>query len=140
MELTLGDTTLRLYLTPGHTLGTISTVFPVRDGGVPHMAAVWGGTLFNFRDTPQDPRDLRLQGYAESAVRFRAIAREAGVDVILSNHTRYDASTVKLPVLSGRRPGDPHPYVVGVDGVSRFLTVAEECALATRLAERATPN
>lgn len=140
MELTVGDTTLRLYLTPGHTLGTISTVFPVRDGDEPHMAAVWGGTLFNFRDTPADPRDRRLQMYEESAARFREIARGAGVDVILSNHTRYDASTVKMPILAQRRSGDPHPYVIGADGVSRFLTVAHECAIATRLSEQVAPN
>jgi len=27
-KLTLGDTTLTLYLTPGHTAGTISTLIP----------------------------------------------------------------------------------------------------------------
>src|ERR1700674_2147653 len=43
-KLTLGDTTLTLYLTPGHTLGTISTLIPVKDGGQPHLAALWGGT------------------------------------------------------------------------------------------------
>ena len=32
MKLTLGDTTLTLYLTPGHTLGTISTIIPLREG------------------------------------------------------------------------------------------------------------
>ena len=30
-RLTLGDTTLTLYLTPGHTPGTISTLIPVKD-------------------------------------------------------------------------------------------------------------
>lgn len=140
MEVTLGDTTLRLYLTPGHTHGTISTILPVLDNGTPHMAAVWGGTLFNFRDALEDPRDERLGMYAASAARFREIAREAEVDVILSNHTRYDASTVKMPILARRTAGEPHPYVIGVEGVSGFLTVAEECAIATRLAEEMATN
>ena len=39
-RLTLGDTTLTLYLTPGHTPGTISTLIPVRDQGRPHIAAL----------------------------------------------------------------------------------------------------
>jgi Zn-dependent hydrolases, including glyoxylases len=43
-KLTLGDTTVTLYLTPGHTYGTISTLIPVKDGGQPHLAATWGGT------------------------------------------------------------------------------------------------
>ena len=47
-KLTLGDTTLTLYLTPGHTLGTISTLIPVKDGGTPHLVAEWGGTGFNW--------------------------------------------------------------------------------------------
>src|SRR5215467_2207103 len=47
-KLTLGDTTVTMYLTPGHTYGTISTLVPVKDRGTPHLAAEWGGTLFNW--------------------------------------------------------------------------------------------
>jgi metallo-beta-lactamase class B len=47
-KLTLGDTTLTLHLTPGHTPGTISTIIPVKDQGRPHVVAEWGGTAFNF--------------------------------------------------------------------------------------------
>jgi hypothetical protein len=32
--------------------------------------------------------------------------------------------------MAKRRAGEPHPYVIGNDRVQRFLTVAEECALA----------
>jgi metallo-beta-lactamase class B len=39
-KLTLGDTTLTLYITPGHTPGTISTLFPVKDNGTPHLVAL----------------------------------------------------------------------------------------------------
>jgi metallo-beta-lactamase class B len=136
MEVRLGDTTLRVYLTPGHTLGTMSTIIPVRDGGEAHVAALWGGTLFNFRGAPDDPRDARLQMYSESARRFREVAQAAGADVILSNHTAYDASTLKLPSLRQRPSGEPHPYVIGRDAVRRFFTVAEQCSIATRLAEQ----
>jgi metallo-beta-lactamase class B len=38
-KLTLGDTTLTLYLTPGHTPGTISLLVPLKDGGKEHLAA-----------------------------------------------------------------------------------------------------
>ena len=40
--LRLGDTTVTLYLTPGHTEGTISTLVPLRDRGLSHLAAAWG--------------------------------------------------------------------------------------------------
>jgi len=124
-KLTLGDTTLEFHLTPGHTYGTVSTLIPVRDGGDAHVAALWGGTLFNF-----GPDVERFTAYAESAERFRKIAVGAGADVLLSNHTDYDGSKEKLPALAQRRRGEAHPYVVGTDSVERYLTVAHECALA----------
>jgi metallo-beta-lactamase class B len=123
--LTLGDTTLKMYITPGHTWGTISTIIPLRDGDTRHVAALWGGTLFNFGPEPE-----RFTAYAESAERFLGIAKQAGADVVLSNHTDYDGSKEKLPALATRRAGDPHPYVVGSDSIERYLTVAHECALA----------
>jgi metallo-beta-lactamase class B len=125
MKLTLGDTTLTLYVTPGHTLGTISTIIPLRDNGQPHVAAAWGGTRFNFG------RNLeQLKMYAESAARFRDIADKAGADVALSNHTEFDGSKQKLPAVAARKPGQPNPYVVGKDAAKRYLTVANECAQA----------
>jgi len=137
-KLTLGDTTVTLYLTPGHTLGTISTIIPVRDGGVPHVAAVWGGTMFNWLRnrsayiTPDRPDSFWFENYSRSAERFRGIVSQAGVDVLLSNHTAYDGSKTKLPALAQRRPNDAHPYVIGNDSVKRFLTMVDECAQAGR--------
>jgi metallo-beta-lactamase class B len=127
-ELRLGDTTLQLFATPGHTPGTISTFIPVRDGGRTHVAALWGGTAFNFLGGGEVARWYRE--YIASAERFRRLASERGADVILSNHTRYDGSTLKIPALARRRGGDPHPYVVGAESVARYLMVAAECARA----------
>jgi metallo-beta-lactamase class B len=124
-KLTLGDTTLTLYLTPGHTNGTVSTLIPLADGGQKHVAMLWGGTLFNFA-----PDAARFKAYADSAARMREIAARAGADVLLSNHTDYDGSKIKLPALSKRTAGAPNPYVVGPDSVRRYLTVANECAQA----------
>lgn len=135
-KLTLGDTSLTLYITPGHTLGTISTLIPVRDGNARHVAAYWGGTAFNWVTnrtayiTPERSDSFWFNRYIESAQRFRGLAKAAGADVLLSNHTNFDGSKTKLPAMATRRPGDPHPYVVGADSVSRYLTVAEECAKA----------
>jgi metallo-beta-lactamase class B len=140
MEIRLGTSTVRVHLTPGHTHGTISSVLPVHDNGVPHTAVLWGGTLFNFRDAPDDPRLKRLETYAASAARFREVARKAGADILLSNHTAYDGSTVKLPALAGRKAGAPNPYIIGADSVQRYLKVAEECAIAARLASAPPPK
>jgi metallo-beta-lactamase class B len=125
MKLTLGDTTLTLHLTPGHTLGTISTLIPLRDGKRTHMAAAWGGTRFNFGRNRE-----QLAMYAASAARFRDLAGAANADVLLSNHTDFDGSKVKMPAVRARAAEAPHPYVVGTDTVKRYLTVANECAQA----------
>ena len=125
MKLTLGDETLTLYLTPGHTEGTISTIIPLRDGRERHVAAAWGGTLFNF-----GPNRPRIEAYHKSAERFRDLATRARADVMLSNHTVYDGSKTKLPATKARQPGQKNPYVVGTDAVRRYLTVVDECAQA----------
>src|SRR4029079_6775048 len=134
-KLTLGDTTLTMYITPGHTLGTISTLIPVKDRGMTHMAAYWGGTAFNWVRgpaayiAPERPATFWFQTYPASAQRFRDIVTKAKADVILSNHTKYDSTPAKTRALASRGPRAPHPYVVGTASVRRFLTVAEECAL-----------
>ena len=130
-RLTLGDTTLTLYVTPGHTLGTVSILIPVTDGGTPHLVAEWGGTGFNFAVTPDRSRRFWFQTYVESAERFRDIVGRTSADVLISNHSIFDGSRTKLPAVLTRKVGEPHPYVIGTDAVKRFLTVSAECAKAS---------
>jgi metallo-beta-lactamase class B len=133
-KLTLGDTTLTLYFTPGHTMGTISTLIPVKDNGTPHLVAEWGGTAFNWLNnrrayiTSQRPDRFWFETYIDSARRFRDVVTKAGADVLISNHPNYDDSKRKLALLSRRGSGSDHPYVVGRDAVQRYLRVAENCA------------
>lgn len=124
-ELTLGDTTLELYITPGHTPGTVSPVLPLNDNGTVHRAILWGGTGFNF-----EPAVETFISYADSAAHMREIADEQGVDVLLSNHGFVDGTPDKLPAAASRADGEPNPFVVGTDEVVSFMTVAEECARA----------
>lgn len=122
-KLTLGDTTITLYVTPGHTPGTISVLIPLKDNGRPHLAAMWGGTGLNAdRES--------LTNYVASAKRFSEIARQAGADIILSNHTDWDRGKINLPILAKRAPGSPNPYVTSNQNALRYLKVAEECATA----------
>jgi metallo-beta-lactamase class B len=106
-KLTLGDTTLALYLTPGHTLGTMSTIVPVRDNNARHVAAIWGGTAFLWLGANRSTYISREAGdrfwfetYKSSARRFREIVTAAGADVPLSNHLNFDGTRTKLPKLA----------------------------------------
>jgi metallo-beta-lactamase class B len=135
-KLTVGDTTLTMYLTPGHTNGTISTLIPVKDGARTHTALLWGGTGFNWRSgspryiQPDKPAKFWYDAYASSAGKMLGVAKATGADVILSNHPQYDNYKDKRSALAKRGAGQPHPWVIGNAGVMRFLTVAEECAKA----------
>ena len=124
-KLTLGGTTLTFTLTPGHTPGTVSTLIPVTDNGVSHLVAEWGGTGFNFTRAAET-----FKTYAASADRFKEIVTRAGADALIANHTNLDSSKTKIPGLALRKPGDPHPYVIGTRAVQDYLTVAGECARA----------
>jgi len=125
MKLTLGDTTLTMYITPGHTPGTISTLIPVRDGNQKHLASIWGGSGLSARGFSSIEEAERL--YSASAKRFREIVSKAGADVYLSSHTVHDKTLDKLNALRFRNPGDPHPFV-SKEAVVRQLTLVGECA------------
>lgn len=124
-KITLGDTTVTVYLTPGHTEGTLSLVIPVKDNGKPHLVATWGGTALT-RATPR----ASLQAYADSAVKYRALLAKLGVDGMISNHSEFDDAVVKLTKLASRKAGEPHPFLPGKDSVRRYMTVVEEVARA----------
>lgn len=120
--LTLGDTTVRFVTTPGHTPGTLSSLFTVRDGDAEHVAALWGGTAMNFLSR-QD-----IEVHLRSAQRFAAY--DPNIEVVLSNHQYADGTLFKLPALAARAPGQAHPYVVGNGGFREWMKITETCAEA----------
>jgi metallo-beta-lactamase class B len=118
-KLTLGGETVTLYVTPGHTPGTVSMLIPVKDRGQPHLAMLWGGT--GARDIP---------AYAQQAERFLGIVTAAGADIALSNHPEVDGALVRTAELAKRGPNDPNPFISGKDGARNYMTVFTECAKA----------
>ncbi len=120
-KLTLGDTTITIYITPGHTPGTLSVIFPVKDKGATHIAGLWGGVGLNADKES-------VQTYIKSDQRFTGILKQAGADIIFSNHTDWDRSKVNLPTLMKPGASAPNPYIVGNTKVLNFMKVAEECA------------
>jgi len=125
-SLTLGDVTVRFMITPGHTLGTITPVFDVRDGDKVHKAMIWGGTSFNFG------RDMgRLDGYIAQTERIRQLSSTWGIDVPLSNHPSYDGTVAKLKARATAAPG-ANPFVSGQPVVDRALRVLNACARAQK--------
>jgi metallo-beta-lactamase class B len=126
-QLRLGDATVTFFITPGHTLGTLSPVIDVPHLGKRHKALLWGGTAFNFgRDVP------RLDSYIAQTERLRKVATDTSIDVLISNHASYDSAVAKLDLLRTRGRDGANPFVIGTPGVDRSLEVMGTCARAQR--------
>jgi metallo-beta-lactamase class B len=122
-RVTLGDTTVTIYITPGHTGGTLSFLVPVKDRGQAHLAMEWGGTALSGATSKE-----MLQSYISNAGRLKDISGGMGADVIIGNHTEYNDALNRLERTKVRQPSEPHPWIVGKDEVAKYLTVVEECA------------
>jgi metallo-beta-lactamase class B len=132
MKITLGDTTVTVWLTPGHTPGTLSYSFTVLDRGRPVQVAYSGGTAFNFVNNTPDPGIRNFQTYIDSQRHMAAKAAETGATVLLSNHSEFDNAYNKNRMLAGRGKG-PHPYEIGADWVQRYFRVMQGCARAAQI-------
>ena len=131
-KLTVGDTTLMVYVTPGNDSGTLSTVVPLKDGSANHVGLMVGGRDWDAAEQgvvyfPSE--ELALKTWIASANRLREIAAKAKADVFLSVRGLYDQEKEKAKVLGMRKSGDPHPYV-NAKALDRYLHVIGECMSA----------
>jgi metallo-beta-lactamase class B len=128
-QIELSDTTIDVLATPGHTRGTLSYIFPVKDGGRTLTVAYAGGTAFNF---PREANNFAI--YRDSQQKMLGAARAAGATVLMTNHTEFDraydrARIAQLP----RAAGEKHPYESDEATVQRYFEMGALCAEAQRL-------
>jgi len=136
-KLTLGDTTVTIYLTPGPSAGTTSLIFPVKDGNQRHVAAMWGGTGANLiRSGVQlfPDRQTMLRSQVAGMKRFIDMQKNAGVDTLITIHAALDKMFDKLAAMKPGRlaiPGSRYQNTfVDKDLVKRFNAILLECAQA----------
>lgn len=99
--LTLGDTTLKLYVTPGHTPGTTSFELTVFDAGRPYRAFMFGGSA---------PARGTAEQFLTTLKRLEGLTQGAQVRIV--NHGSSDPQFWdRVDKLAQRKPGDPHPFV-----------------------------
>lgn len=117
-ELTLGDTTLRLYITPGHTRGCLSIDFFANSGGNRYRAFINGGNGTNFEGVEQ------ARMYANSVARIRRISQTPPVvEVNLSNHPRMNQLFQRREKMADS--GSSSPFV-DAGAFSTFLDILED--------------
>ena len=129
-SITLGDTTFRFYVTPGHTPGVLSMEFSVRDGARTHKAFMFGGVGLNFSGVE------RTQMYLDGVRRVHAMD---GIEVSVTNHERSGRIFARADRLASRGAGDSHPFV-DPEGFTSWLEELQRNAEAKLKEERAAGN
>ena len=136
MDLTLGDTTVKLFLTPGHSPGTVSALIPARDGTRTHWLAMWGGNAIPRNLEPIDPNDtavwrnLGVRRMNQSLRDFRDWVVDNGGDGVISTHTNTAATLTRLAALRNRSGDEPHPFVVGEELTRAYFDAMDHCMQA----------
>ena len=128
MTLSVGDASMQILTMPGHTAGTLSYLFEIKDNGKPLRVVYVGGTAIPF-----DGTTAYYDGYLASSKKVADAAATYGATVLLSNHTEFDNAYYKAHTAANRKPGEPNPFEVGKDGVARYFTVVQDCATAAKL-------
>ena len=128
MKISVGDASLQIVTMPGHTPGTLSFLFEVKDNGKPLRVAYVGGTAIPFNgDTAY------YDGYLASSRKMAKAAADFGATVLMSNHTEFDNGYFKAHTAASRKAGEANPFDVGKEAVARYFTVVQSCTTATRL-------
>jgi len=128
MKFSVGDASLQVVTTPGHTPGTISFLFEVKDNGKPLRIAYVGGTAIPFDGTA-----AYYDGYIASVRKMARAAADFGATALMSNHTEFDNAYYKAHTAANRKPGEANPFDVGRNAVAQYFTVVEDCVTAAKL-------
>ncbi len=128
MTISVGDASLRIVTMPGHTPGTLSYLFEVRDHGKPMRVAYVGGTAIPFNASAE-----YYDRYIASSRKMAKAAAGYGATALLSNHTEFDDAVFKAHAADDRKDGEANPFDVGADGVARYFAVVDACATADRI-------
>ena len=128
MKVSVGDASVEIVTTPGHTPGTMSFLFEVRDNGKPLRIAYVGGTAIPFNAT-----GAYYDGYIASSKKMANAAADYRATALMSNHSEFDDGWLKAHTAASRKAGEANPFEVGADAVTRYFNVVGYCAEAAKL-------
>ncbi|MBI2188973.1 MAG: MBL fold metallo-hydrolase [Acidobacteria bacterium] len=116
-KVTLGDTTITLRVTPGHTVGAMAFLIPVKHRGQPLTVLMLSGANI----TPD-------RASLEAFHRALDAAKAAGAQALLNGHPGLFGD--ELGWMDGLRknPGGPNEFVYTRDQFARFIDIMKECA------------
>lgn len=127
MDLSVGNVTIDLFPTPGHTPGTLGMIMKVTDFGKPVTIAYNGGTSMSFPNKEPSYGLPNVQEFIDSTTRLALAAKEAGATVLMTNHSVFDNAYIKSQLVTLRGYGE-HPFVSSEKDVANYFAVLENCA------------
>jgi metallo-beta-lactamase class B len=128
MKISVDDASVQIVTMAGHTPGTLSFLFEVRDNGKPLRVAYVGGTAIPFNGDA-----AYYDGYIASSKKMAKAAADFGATALMSNHTEFDNAFFKAHTAANRKAGEVNPFDVGTPAVARYFTVVQDCATAARI-------
>lgn len=110
----LGDTSITILETPGHTAGCSSFIFPVKYKGKEYTAVLWGGTGL--------PKEKELVAkYKESAEYFKKEALSKNALVSLTAHLFADNGYANLEKVANLKEGEANPFIMTKAQMEKYL-------------------
>ena len=110
----LGDTSITILETPGHTAGCSSFIFPVKYKGKEYTAVLWGGTEL--------PKEKELVAkYKESAEYFKKEALSKNALVSLTAHLFADNGYANLEKVANLKEGEANPFIMTKAQMEKYL-------------------
>jgi metallo-beta-lactamase class B len=122
-EVRLGDVVLTAHLTPGHTKGTTTWTFDVRDRGTRsyHVVVVGGLTILDGTKVSGMPL---YPGIASDYARTFEAMKRLPCDIFLGAHASYFGGQAKAAAARAH-PDGPNPFV-DPEGYRSFVARAEQ--------------
>lgn len=110
----LGDTSITILETPGHTAGCSSFIFPVKYKRKEYTAVLWGGTGL--------PKEKELVAkYKESAEYFKKEALSKNALVSLTAHLFADNGYANLEKVANLKEGEANPFIMTKAQMEKYL-------------------
>ena len=116
-KITVGDETITLKVTPGHTPGSLAYYIPVKD----HGRAITVLMLSGANITPDRPSLMAFDAALDYAKQVKAQALINGHPGLFGNETGWMEQIRETP-------SQPNPFVLTVDQFARFTDIMKYCA------------
>jgi len=116
-KITVGDTTITLAVTPGHTVGSLAYLIPVKYQGRPLTALMLSGANITPDRASLDAFNKALDS-----------AKAAGAQALFNGHPGLFGDETGWMDQLRKNPKGPNEFVYTRDQFAKFIDIMKECA------------